>query len=377
MTAPISAWLATPLPDEVARALHRLAESDDVIRIAVLPDVHLADEVCIGTAVATRTTVYPAAVGGDIGCGVATVRLSGSAEWLDDRRAAAAVLAGVAHAVPAIQHSVRSAPGLPSDLASPTLSHPRLSALRRSIGAREFGTLGRGNHFLELQGDDDGALWLMIHSGSRAMGQAIRDHHMKRGPVLRGTRLRGLDTTTELGTAYLADLTWALSYADGNRRAIACAMERVLRTTVGVGLDWPSWVSCHHNHVRHEHHAGEACWIHRKGAIPAGAGDAGLIPGSMGTASYHVVGRGVERALSSSAHGAGRRFSRGEARHRIPARAVLAQMDGVWFDHRLVDALRDEAPAAYKDIEAVMRAQRDLVRIVRRVHPRLSYKAGS
>lgn len=372
MTAPITSWLATPLDADISRALRRLAEAPDVYRIAVMPDVHLADEVCIGTVVATRSTIYPAAVGGDIGCGVAAVRIDGGSSWLDDRRAAAAVLAGVARAVPAIQHAVRSAPGLTSELAAMALSDGRLSTRCHREGALQLGTLGRGNHFIELQSDDDDALWLMIHSGSRAIGQAVRDHHVRRtvGP------LGGLDARSDAGAAYLADLGWALEFADANRRALAAAVDGVLLATIGVGVEPATWIACHHNHVRREQHGDEACWVHRKGAISARLGEPGLIPGSMGTASYHVEGRGVTAALCSSAHGAGRRFSRGEARRRIAARSVTSQLAGVWFDHRMVDVLRDEAPAAYKDIDDVMRAQRELVRIVRRVRPRLSYKGA-
>ena len=374
MSAPIATWLAGRLDADVERALRRLAQAPDVLRIAVMPDVHLADEVCIGTVVATRSTIYPAAVGGDIGCGVAAVRITGDASWLDDRRAAAAVLAGVAQVVPAIQHPVRSASGLTAELATRPLSDRRLTTECHRTGALQLGTLGRGNHFVELQSDDEDAVWLMVHSGSRAIGQAVRDHHLARAPGQSG--LKGLDAGSDSGAAYLSDLAWALAFADANRLAIAAAVEGVLRATLGAVTEPATWTSCHHNHVRREEHDGEACWVHRKGAISASRGEPGLIPGSMGTASYHVEGRGLTAALCSSAHGAGRRFSRGEARRRIAARAVESQLGGVWFDHRMTDALRDEAPAAYKDIDEVMRAQRELVRIVRRVQPRLSYKGA-
>jgi tRNA-splicing ligase RtcB len=374
VTAPIATWLAAPLDHDVERALRRLADAPDVCRIAVMPDVHLAHEVCIGTVVATRSTIYPAAVGGDIGCGVAAVRICGDASWLDDRRAAAAVLAGIARAVPTIQHPVRSAPGLSDELAAVPLSDRTLTSHCHRTGALQLGSLGRGNHFIELQSDDADAPWLMIHSGSRAIGQAVRDHHLRRAPAQAG--LSGLDADSAAGAAYLSDLTWALAFADANRVALAAAVDGVLRATIGVGIELATWTSCNHNHVRREQHAGEACWVHRKGAISANLDEPGLIPGSMGTASYHVEGRGLDAALCSSAHGAGRRFSRGEARRRISAREMEAQLGGIWFDHRMTNALRDEAPAAYKDIDDVMRAQRELIRIVRRVRPRLSFKGA-
>ncbi len=371
MTAPVASWLAGPLGSDVAAALRRLADADDVARIAVMPDVHLAEDVCIGTVVGTRSILYPAAVGGDIGCGVAALRFAAAATVLDDARTPASVLDDLGRRVPALRQRVRDAPALPAALGA--LSHPRLDAAARDLGRLELGTLGRGNHFLELQADDAGALWLMIHSGSRAMGQVIRDHHL-RDATARGGGLRGLDAGGAAGAAYLADLAWALAFADLNRQAIARTVMDILGERLGVTAEPETWRSCHHNHVRREVHDGDALWVHRKGAIPAALDEPGLIPGSMGTASYHVSGRGVAASLTSSSHGAGRRFSRTEARRRISARAVVSQLGAVWFDHRAADALRDEAPTAYKPIDAVMRAQADLTRVVRRVRPRLSYK---
>ena len=138
-----------------------------------------------------------------------------------------------------------------------------------------------------------------------------------------------------------------------------------------------SYFSCDHNHARREIHFGRDLWVHRKGAMSAGAGQAGLLPGSMGSESYHVEGRGCEQSLCSSAHGAGRSMSRDEAQRSLKPREVEHQLRGVWFDHRLLSDLREEAPRAYKDIRAVARAQRDLTRIVRRLRPVLCYKGGS
>ena len=373
MTAPIATWLAAPLCRDVAAALRRLADADDVVRIAVMPDVHLAEDVCIGAVVATRSVLYPAAVGGDIGCGVAALRFAADAAVFDDARTAAVILDDLRRSVPALRHPVHGAPPLPASLGP--LSHPRLDAAARELGRLELATLGRGNHFLELQADDAGALWLMVHSGSRAMGQIIREHHL-RGATARGAGLRGLDAGSVNGIEYLADLDWALAFADLNRRAIADRVAAILAHRLGIAAEPDTWCTCHHNHVRREVHDGESLWVHRKGAISSALDEPGLIPGSMGTASYHVAGRGHTAALSSSSHGAGRRFSRSEARRNISARDVVAQLGRVWFDHRMADALRDEAPAAYKDVGAVMRAQVDLTRVVRRVRPRLSYKGG-
>jgi tRNA-splicing ligase RtcB len=176
---PVRRWLAEPLSRDVERALDRLAQADDVARIAVLPDVHLASGVCIGTVVATRRLIYPDAVGGDIGCGMAALRFETDADALADERIAARLLRGLAAAVPIVRHPRATAlESLPAELGDAPLSDAALDKLKSRDGRVELATLGRGNHFVEMQADEAGSLWLMLHSGSRAMGQAIRAAHM-------------------------------------------------------------------------------------------------------------------------------------------------------------------------------------------------------
>jgi tRNA-splicing ligase RtcB (3'-phosphate/5'-hydroxy nucleic acid ligase) len=371
--AAVRRWHHGPLPREVETALERLARSDDVRRIAVMPDVHLSADVCVGTVLATGRTLYPNAVGGDIGCGVAALAFEAEAAALDDDRAAAAVLARLYRTIPLIRHR-RGDSVLTPPLRERPLSTPRLEA-RKEEAAQQIGTLGRGNHFVELQADEEGRLWLMLHSGSRGIGQAIRDHHLARGVAGR-SGLRYLEAGDEHGRQYLGDMAWALEYAEASRLAMVEAVRQALRAVLGVEADTTSFVSCNHNHVRREAHGGEELWVHRKGAISAQAGEPGLVPGSMGTHSFHVEGRGCVEALASSAHGAGRRLSRTEARHSLSARDVLRQLGRVRFDHRLAADLREEAPSAYKDIDDVLRAEADLVRIVRRLRPVLVFKGG-
>jgi tRNA-splicing ligase RtcB len=370
--AVVRSWAEGPLPRDVERALRTLARSPDVRRIAVMPDVHLSADVCVGTVVATGGTLYPNAVGGDIGCGVAALAFDGEAALLDDERAAAAVLAGLYRDVPLVRHRRKDAGRLPADLHARPLSAAGLETLKRKEGTLQMGTLGRGNHFVELQADEGGQLWLMLHSGSRAMGQAIRDHHLAGGSPTGG--LRFLDADSPDGLAYLADVDWALAYAEANRRAMVDAVRELIEHVLGVRAEVSSYVSCNHNHVRRETHGGDTFWVHRKGSMSAREGERGLIPGSMGSRSFHVEGRGCTEAFSSSAHGAGRRLSRTDARRTLSARDVTRELRGVWFDHRIAAGLREEAPSAYKDVEAVMRAQHDLVRVVRRLRPILSYK---
>lgn len=374
MTAPLASWLTEPVSADVAKSLDRLRSAGDVVRVAAMPDVHLAEDVCVGVVVATRRRIYPAAVGGDIGCGMAAIRFGCGADVLASETTAARVLSALFRDVPVLTHPRSSMDlPLPSGLEDAPLSAPSLEKRRSREGRLEFGTVGRGNHFVEFQEDDEGALWLMVHTGSRAMGGAVRDHHLHSAQI-DASGLAFLDADDESGRAYFADHDWALRYADANRRAIVARVSASVGRLVGAEADADSLIACSHNHVRRETHGGETCWVHRKGAICADDGDAGIIPGSMGTASFHTLGRGCAESLRSSSHGAGRVMSRSEARRRIRLRDFERDVEGVWFDRRLSRRLVEEAPAAYRDIGRVMRAQRDLTRVVRRLRPVLVYK---
>ena len=359
-------WLCEPMPKAVAQAIDRLAAARGVQHVAVMPDVHLAEHVCVGTVLGTDDWLYPQAVGGDIGCGMAAVRCVAGPDCLADEAAAARLFAALREQVPAVRQF------RPQDVDVGELSDPGLQrAVLRDVRI-EFGTLGRGNHFLEVQADDADRLWLMVHSGSRALGPAVRDHHLARGQPA-GKGLIALPSAGS-GSAYLHDVQVALDFADHNRCAIAAGAERALQAVLGVGLDWSTWFSMQHNAVRREVHDGRPLWVHRKGAASAMAGEAGIVPGSMGSRSFHVEGRGCAAALCSSSHGAGRQLARGEAARTIAVKDLERELEGVFFERQHAAKLRDEAPQAYKDIGAVMRAQRELVRIVRTLRPVLAYK---
>jgi len=373
--APLERWLADPPPADVQDALERLRRGPDVARVAVMPDVHLASDVCVGVALATRTTLVPAAVGGDIGCGMAALAFETAADVLASAPVAARLLDGLQRAIPVMRHKRSTAPPLPTALADRELAHPALQAAKAREAALQFGTLGRGNHFLELQSDEDDRLWLMVHSGSRGMGQAIRAAHEAHGTRDRAG-LCGIAADSPEGRAYLHDLQWALDYAAASRARMVEVAREVIADVLGVRAHASTFIECHHNFVREEEHEGQRLWVHRKGAISARDGEPGIIPGSMGAPSFHVEGRGCARSLCSSSHGAGRCMPRAVARQKISGRRLHEQMRGIWFDHRLTERLRDEAPGAYKDIGAVMRAQRELTRIVRRLRPRLVLKGA-
>ena len=367
-------WVTGPLPAEVERALERLERTEGVVAIAVMPDVHLAKEVCVGTVTATRGRVIPSAVGGDIGCGMCALGFDVEAESVRDPRVAARVLDALYATVPILRHPKRDAPTLPDDLEARGLSAPGLEAQKRREARAQLGTLGRGNHFVELQGDDEGRLWAMVHSGSRGLGPAIRDHHDARAAPDPHTQLRSLGARD--AAAYLADAAWARDYARANRATILTRVVEAVADAIGAAPIPEELIDADHNHVQLEEHLSEPLFVHRKGAQRAELDEPGIIPGSMGSASYHVRGRGIDAALRSSSHGAGRAMSRSEARQRISRARLLGETEGVFFDRRLSERLREEAPGAYKEIGAVMRAQRELVRITRRLRPLLVYKGG-
>ena len=371
--APVRAWLAAPMEHDVSDAIERLRRAPDVQEIAVMPDVHLAAEVCIGVVVATSSLIYPQAVGGDIGCGMLAVALDLEVAALSHPKVAGQILTDLGQAVPARRRNRRVVVSQPEDLGSVTLSHTHLESIRRNEGVMEFATLGSGNHFIEIQAADDGRLWLMVHSGSRALGQAIRDHHLARAQPLT-QRLHALDAKSDAGAEYLHDASCARRFADASRRSIAEEVGRVLARTLGAHVCWETVITTDHNHVSFERHAGRDLWVHRKGAMSARLGEGGVLPGSMGSVSFHVEGRGHEAALCSSAHGAGRALSRSAARGKVTEREFRRQMAGVWYDFRLAGRLCDEAPSAYKDIRAVLRAQRELVKVTRTLRPVLNYK---
>lgn len=363
-------WLLEPLPFEVSSSVERLRALEDVQYVAVMPDCHLAAEVCNGCVLATSKFIYPDAVGGDIGCGMAAVAFDCGDDLLKPERAAARVLAELYECIPVNRYH-RPAE-LPERLDSTMLCHSSLEKLKGREGKVQFGTLGRGNHFVEFQCDEQNRLWLMVHSGSRAMGQAIRKYHVGQARMCSG--LPVLEADSSAGQKYLADAGWAEEYARQSRFTMVDSVAALMRRCFGVNSVEDSFTDCCHNLIRREKHFGRSLWVHRKGANRAAQGERGLIPGSMGSESFHVQGRGNEEALCSSSHGAGRAMSRDQARRQIsPARFQLA-LNGVWFDQRKASGLREESPDAYKDIRAVMRAQKDLVRIVRVLQPVLCYK---
>ena len=272
--------------------------------------------------------------------------------------------------------------GLPGAKAD-TLMRADKIAERRGRAVAQCGTLGGGNHFIEVCTDTDDHVWLTLHSGSRNIGKEIADRHVAVAKSLdHNLALPDRDLAVFLaGTpemdAYRHDLYWAQDYAALSRQLMLATIMNVLRAQFGVeaggpGVTFGEQINCHHNYVAEEVYDGETLFVTRKGAIRAGAGDLGLVPGSMGTGGYVVRGLGNERSLNSAAHGAGRRMSRSEAKHRFTADDLAAQTAGI--ECRKDPGVVDEIPAAYKDIDEVIAAQTDLVEVVTRLHTLLCVK---
>jgi tRNA-splicing ligase RtcB len=344
--------------------------------VAAMPDVHFGKGATIGSVIAMRGAVAPSAVGVDMGCGMAAMRLDLRADDLPDDLGP--MRTAIERAVP-VGFAMHAEPLHEGDRLwreFDQLSGPVKDLFGRA--RRQLGTLGGGNHFIELCLDTEGGVWIMLHSGSRRVGLVLAEHHMAIARKLaHNAQLPDPDLAVLLeGTpqmaAYRRDLDWAQRYAAANREA----MLRLVRGAVAATLrrDAPvlRTVRCHHNYVAEELHYGEVVLVTRKGAIRAGAGEWGIIPGSMGTGSYIVQGLGSAESYESAAHGAGRRMSRSRARKTFSLADLEAQTAGVFS--RKDAGVIDEIPGAYKDVAAVMAAQSDLVEVKARLKQVLCVK---
>ncbi len=368
----IEKWISEPLGLEISNALNKLGRSDDVCHLAVMPDVHLANDVCIGVVMATKDFIYPQAIGQDIGCGMTAIRFHDAWRIFQKNSNCSQIYKGLGKLLPIIKHPGASA-FLPDELKEYRLSHKSLEKLKSRDGRYQFATLGRGNHFLEFQLDEEMQIWLCVHSGSRNIGRAINDFHLRQAKDA-NTGLKYLLANSAAGKAYVNDLGWAVNYAKLSREYIISAVSEFFRQLYGISVEESSLIDCCHNHVQQEKHFQEDFWVHRKGAIQADENILAIIPGSMGSFSYHVYGKALEKSLRSASHGAGRQMSRSEAHKNIAKKAFQQSMKGISYDRSRESSLIEEAPQAYKDIDSVMRAQADLVKIMRKLRPVLNYK---
>lgn len=386
--AVVKTWLP---PEEIeAGAMEQIANAarhpEVADTVAIMPDCHVGFGVTIGSVFPTVNAVLPNAVGVDIGCGMCALEtgIAYDPERMD--RAFWRQWSGqVARNIPTgfgMHKSPQALGELDRKLKAESLQH-----FVRERATVQLGTLGGGNHFLEAQVDERGVLWLMVHSGSRNTGLQIANHYNElaidvtvRRSLPVGKDLASLPLDDQLGQDYVHDMQWATDFALASRRQMIGRMhEELLRALRQAGIadegEPAELINIHHNFAALEEHGGREVMVHRKGATSAYAGQIGIIPGSMGTSSYIVRGRGNEHSLKSCSHGAGRRLGRNAARKTITEAEFVASLAGT--HSKPSRSYLDEAPGAYKDIDTVIGRQADLIEIVHTLRPLITLKGDS
>ncbi|MFF1409704.1 RtcB family protein [Streptomyces sp. NPDC058289] len=375
---PIRMWTdPASVEDSAMRQLQNTAGLPWIKGLAVMPDVHYGKGATVGSVIAMKDAVCPAAVGVDIGCGMSAVKTSLTANDLPGDLSGLRSQIEKAIPVGAGMHREAVDPGRLygfsdrgfGDLWERFDHVADAVKFRRERALRQMGSLGAGNHHIELNLDNQGVVWLTLHSGSRGIGNQLADHHIgiarglshNQGLIDRDLAVF-LAATPEMA-AYRHDLYWAQEYAKYNRAVMMSLFKEVLRKQFRKAkVSFEQEISCHHNYVAEERYDGVDLLVTRKGAIRAGSGEYGIIPGSMATGTYIVKGLGNKAAFNSASHGAGRRMSRTAAKKRYTAQDLADQTKGV--ECRKDSGVVDEIPAAYKPIEQVMEQQRDLVEVV-------------
>lgn len=379
---PIKAWTdGVPVEDAALKQLHNASRLPFVHKhIAVMPDVHWGMGATVGSVIATKGAIIPAAVGVDIGCGMVAVKTHlGAVDLPDSLRA---IRSAIESAVPHGRTdnggtNDRGAWGESQDLGHMAdglqkivAKHPKIERPAQRA-PRHLGTLGTGNHFIEVCLDESQAVWVMLHSGSRGIGNAIGSYFIEKAKEdmrrwfinLPDVDLAYLPQGSEMFNDYVEAVHWAQEFALENRRRMMAATLRAIGASLGRVIGGSETaVNCHHNYVAWENHFGDNVLVTRKGAVRAREGDLGIIPGSMGAKSFIVRGKGNKDSFCSCSHGAGRAMSRTEARRRFTLEDHAKATEGV--ECRKDADVIDETPAAYKSIDAVMAAQADLVEIV-------------
>jgi tRNA-splicing ligase RtcB (3'-phosphate/5'-hydroxy nucleic acid ligase) len=376
---------ASELDPETRAQAERLARLPVVTgHVALMADAHLGKGSTVGAVIPTESAILPSAVGVDIGCGMCALRTDLRAGDLPD--SLDRVLDEYERNIPAglgqaHEHAQDFAAWDRSTRARGVAPSTSFTGDQENRAAKQFGTLGSGNHFLEVCLDESDRVWVVLHSGSRGIGNQLAQAHIDRAKAVTRAAMIQLEDPdlayftqgTPEFTAYMADLLWAQEYAFGNRERMANVAADRLFAVVGRG-QVEQVINAHHNYTARERHQGRDLWITRKGAIRACHGDLGIIPGSMGTATYIVRGLGSEDSWTSCSHGAGRRMSRTKARKSFTVADLERLMAGKTWRTRVAAKLIDEIPGADKDIETVMHDQRDLVEPIHTLRQILNYK---
>lgn len=365
---PIKTWIpVSEIEDSAIQQLKNLASVPGLVsHVAVMPDVHAGKGSTVGSVFATSGSVIPAAVGVDIGCGMVAVKTSVVMDDIADKLPA--IRSEIEAAVPVGFQSHKEVSSVPDIMKSFESLHPKVQDLSQRA-LLQMGTLGGGNHFIEVCRDESNNVWVMLHSGSRHIGKALADIHIHQAKdlmkqyfiTLPDPDLAYLVEGTPAFDAYLRDLHWAQQYAYQNRQIILLLTLQALSKTLGNRnfnlINQP--INCHHNYVSREHHMGHNVWVTRKGAVRATQGEFGIIPGSMGAKSFIVRGKGCVESFMSCSHGAGRCMSRTKARASFTQEDLTKQTEGVECRKDL--QVVDEIPGAYKSIDKVMKYQEELV----------------
>ncbi|PPE69979.1 RtcB family protein [Caldimonas thermodepolymerans] len=380
---PVKMWTrGVPVEDEAKRQLANVARLPVVFRhVAAMPDVHVGIGATVGAVIPTVRAIIPAAVGVDIGCGMIAARTTLRAADLPDNLAP--LRSAIERAVPHGRAPGARDPGawqeVPQEVdAAWARLAPGFEALCRDYPKlektnhrRHLGTLGTGNHFIEVCLDEEERVWFMLHSGSRGVGNAIgtmfielaREDARRHQANLPDRDLAYFEEGSRYFGDYVRAVGWAQQYARLNREVMMRRVVEAARRVIGKPFEvHQEAVNCHHNYVQRERHFGQDVYVTRKGAVSARRGELGIIPGSMGARSYIVRGRGHPESFESCSHGAGRVMSRTEAKRRYTLADHRAATAGI--ECRKDKDVIDETPMAYKDIDAVMQAQRDLVEVV-------------
>jgi len=348
--------------------------------VCAMPDVHAGSGATVGSVIAMNGAVSPAAVGVDPGCGMEAVpiniepdRLRKRGEKLLDAIEAYIPIGFEAHSSSILGNISPDVRNEAVKLLEEFKKLPQAVQSHEGLVARQLGTLGGGNHFIEVTADDSGRAWLMLHSGSRRAGKELADINIRKATLLEhniglpdkalSVFLDGSDDMAD----YRRDLYWAQRYAACNRKIMLERLIDAIRTLFPSVEPTDEVISCHHNYVAEETHFGKALFVTRKGAIRAGLGEMGIIPGAMGRPSFIVRGKGNEESLLSAPHGAGRKMSRSQAKKRFTKTDIEEQTKGTTC--RKDKSIIDELPGAYKSIQKVMEYSEDLVEIVVRLEP--------